>query len=96
MAVILEQPISQKVENDAAVTQIFNQTVHGDVTHVTATDHAKVTLSIEQRDINSMVSEGGIARRRRSTVFGDSRERKTRECGQASGCASSRMDGGRG
>jgi hypothetical protein len=57
VSVTLEQPIAQKVGNEAAVTQIFNQTVYGNVTHVTATDNASVTLAITQGDVNSMVSE---------------------------------------
>jgi len=36
---------------------MFNQTVYGNVTHVTATDGAQVTLAITAGDIVSMVGE---------------------------------------
>jgi hypothetical protein len=56
--VTLQQVISSKTpESAAAVTQIFNQTVYGNVTHVTATDGAHVTLAITAGDTVSMVSE---------------------------------------
>src|SRR5262249_49832238 len=37
--------------------QIFNQTVYGNVTHVTATDGAQVNLAINAGDSVSMASE---------------------------------------
>lgn len=55
--VTLTKAIPQRPESEAAVTQIFNQTVYGNITHVTATDGAQVTLSITAGDIGSMVSE---------------------------------------
>ncbi|MCD9110282.1 AbiTii domain-containing protein [Bradyrhizobium japonicum] len=56
--VTLQQVISSETpETAAAVTQIFNQTVYGNVTHVTATDGAQVTLAITAGDTVSMVSE---------------------------------------
>jgi hypothetical protein len=56
--VTLQQVISSKTpESAAAVTQIFNQTVYGNVTHVTATDGAQVSLAITAGDSVSMVSE---------------------------------------
>lgn len=56
--VTLQQLISSKTpETAAAVTQIFNQTVYGNVTHVTATDGAQVTLAITAGDTVSMMSE---------------------------------------
>ncbi|WP_131868598.1 MULTISPECIES: hypothetical protein [unclassified Bradyrhizobium] len=56
--VTLQQVISSKTpETAAAVTQIFNQTVYGNVTHVTATDGAQVALAIVAGDSVSMVSE---------------------------------------
>ena len=53
----LQQVISKTPENAAAVTQIFNQTVYGNVTHVTATDGAQVSLAITTGDSVSMASE---------------------------------------
>jgi hypothetical protein len=53
----LQQVISEKPESAATVTQIFNQTVYGNVTHVTATDGAQVSLAIAAGDTVSMVSE---------------------------------------
>lgn len=56
--VTLQQVISKTPERAATVTQIFNQTVYGNVTHVTATDGAQVTtLAITAGDTVSMVSE---------------------------------------
>jgi hypothetical protein len=56
--VTLQKVISSKTpESAATVTQIFNQTVYGNVTHVTATDGAQVTLAITAGDIVSMVGE---------------------------------------
>jgi hypothetical protein len=55
--VTLEKPITHKQESEAVVTQIFNQTVYGNVTHVTATDNAQVSLAITAGDVSSMVSE---------------------------------------
>jgi hypothetical protein len=56
--VTLQKVISSKTpESAATVTQIFNQTVYGNVTHVTATDGAQVTLAITAGDTVSMVSE---------------------------------------
>ncbi|OSI66357.1 hypothetical protein [Bradyrhizobium canariense] len=56
--VTLQQVITSKTpETAAAVTQIFNQTVYGNVTHVIATDGAQVTLAITAGDTVSMVSE---------------------------------------
>lgn len=57
MEVTLQKAIPQKPESEAAVTQIFNQTVYGNVTHVTATDSAQVNLAITAGDVGSMVSE---------------------------------------
>jgi hypothetical protein len=56
--VTLQKVISSKTpESAATVTQIFNQTVYGNVTHVTATDGAQVTRAITAGDTVSMVSE---------------------------------------
>jgi hypothetical protein len=56
--VTLQQVISSKTpETAATVTQIFNQTVYGNVTHVTATSGAQVSLAITAGDTVSMVSE---------------------------------------
>jgi hypothetical protein len=55
--VTLQQVISKTPESAATVTQIFNQTVYGNVTHVTATDGAQVTLAITAGDAVSMVNE---------------------------------------
>lgn len=56
--ITLQQVISSKMpETAATVTQIFNQTVYGNVTHVTATDGAQVTLAITAGNTVSMVSE---------------------------------------
>lgn len=55
--VTLQQVISKTPESAATVTQIFNQTVYGNVTHVTATDSAQVTLAITAGDSVSMASE---------------------------------------
>jgi hypothetical protein len=56
--VTLQKVISSKTpESAATVTQIFNQTVYGNVTHVTATDAAQVTLAVTTGDTVSMVSE---------------------------------------
>lgn len=53
-AVTLTKPIPQEAASEAAVTQIFNQTILGNVTHITATDGAQITLSITAGDIGSM------------------------------------------
>ncbi|AZO00378.1 hypothetical protein EJ066_26425 [Mesorhizobium sp. M9A.F.Ca.ET.002.03.1.2] len=50
--VTLDNPVSLKPEGEAAVTQIYNQTVYGNVTHVHA---AQVNLSITAGDWDSMV-----------------------------------------
>ena len=56
--VTLQQVISNETpESAAAVTQIFNQTVYGNVTHVMATNGAQVRLAITAGDTISMVSE---------------------------------------
>lgn len=55
-AVTLTKPIPQEAASEATVTQIFNQTILGNVTHVTATDGAQVTLSITTGDIGSMTA----------------------------------------
>lgn len=55
--VTLQQVISKTPDNAAAVTQIFNQTVYGNVTHVTATDGSQVNLAITAGDTVSMASE---------------------------------------
>lgn len=55
--VTLQNVISKTPESAATVTQIFNQTVYGNVTHVTATDSAHVTLAITAGDTVSMVTE---------------------------------------
>ncbi|OWK18278.1 hypothetical protein AJ88_03515 [Mesorhizobium amorphae CCBAU 01583] len=54
--VSLTKAIPQGPESGAAVTQIFNQTVYGNVTHVTAMNGAQVTLSITAGDIGSMTN----------------------------------------
>ncbi|MDG4890926.1 hypothetical protein [Mesorhizobium sp. WSM4887] len=54
--VSLMKAIPKGPENGAAVTQIFNQTVYGNVTHVTAMDGAQVTLSIMAGDVGSMTT----------------------------------------
>jgi hypothetical protein len=53
--VTLEKPIPPKSESEATVTQIFNQTVHGNVTNVTATHSAQVSLSIIAGNVNSLI-----------------------------------------
>lgn len=55
--VTLLKAIPSKPESEAAVTQIFNQTVYGNVTHVTTAGSGQVTLSIVAGDVGSMVSE---------------------------------------
>ncbi len=55
--VTLQSVIEKTPESAATVTQIFNQTIHGNVTHVTATDNAHVSLAITAGDNASMVSE---------------------------------------
>lgn len=48
----------ESVQNSAStVTQIFNQTIHGGITHVTATDSAQVSLAIIAGDVNSLTRE---------------------------------------
>ncbi|TPJ72553.1 hypothetical protein FJ471_07080 [Mesorhizobium sp. B2-7-1] len=54
--VTVMKAMPQEPVSEAAVTQIFNQTVYGNVTHVTATDGAQVTLSITAGDIGSMTN----------------------------------------
>jgi hypothetical protein len=54
--VTLTKPIPKNATSEATVTQIFNQTILGNVTHVTATDGAQITLSIMTGDIGSMTS----------------------------------------
>lgn len=55
--VTLGKAISQTSESEAAVSQIVNNIVYGNVTNVNATDNAHVSLSIAAGDINSMISE---------------------------------------
>lgn len=55
--ITLQNVIEKTTESTAKVTQIFNQTIHGNVTHVTATDNAQVSLAITAGDTVSMVSE---------------------------------------
>ncbi|RWI90549.1 MAG: hypothetical protein EOR22_23705 [Mesorhizobium sp.] len=55
-AVTLSKPIPKNAASEATVTQIFNQTILGNVTHITATDGAQVTLSISTGDIGSMTA----------------------------------------
>ncbi|CAL77688.1 conserved hypothetical Protein [Bradyrhizobium sp. ORS 278] len=55
--VTLHQVVGQPADSAATVTQIFNQTVYGNVTHVTATEGAQVSLAIVAGDAVSMVSE---------------------------------------
>ena len=55
--VTLQNVVEKTAESTAKVTQIFNQTIHGNVTHVTATDNATVSLAITAGDAVSMVSE---------------------------------------
>ncbi|CDX16441.1 conserved hypothetical protein [Mesorhizobium sp. ORS 3324] len=55
-AVTLTKPIPPDAASEAAVTQIFNQTILGNVTHITATDGAQITLSITAGDIGSMTN----------------------------------------
>ncbi|WP_027163658.1 hypothetical protein [Mesorhizobium sp. WSM1293] len=52
----LTKAIPQKPERKAAVTQVFNQTVYGNFTHVTASEGAQITLSITAGDVGSMAS----------------------------------------
>jgi hypothetical protein len=53
--VTLQNSIEKSAERAAAVTQVFYQTIHGNVTHVTASDNATVTLSISAGDQASMI-----------------------------------------
>lgn len=55
--VTLQKAIVPRPNSEATVTQIFNQTVFGNVTHVTASDGSQVNLSITAGDLGSMVSE---------------------------------------
>lgn len=55
--VTLQNAIEKTSESAAKVTQIFNQTVYGNVTHVTATDNAQVSLAITAGDNTSMIRE---------------------------------------
>lgn len=55
--VTLQKAIPQKAESGAVVTQVFNQTIYGNVTHVTASDRAQVSLSIAAGNLASMVGE---------------------------------------
>ncbi|WP_292052744.1 hypothetical protein [Mesorhizobium sp.] len=55
VGVTLDNPVSLKPEGEAAVTQIYNQTVYGNVTHVTAMQGAQINLSIVAGDRDSMV-----------------------------------------
>ena len=57
LEVTLQKAIPQKPTSEAAVTQIVNNIVYGNVTHVTATDKAQVNLSITAGDVESMASE---------------------------------------
>jgi hypothetical protein len=53
--VTLQKPIPLKSKSEAAVTQILNQTVYGNITHITAMHGAQVNLSITAGDRDSMV-----------------------------------------
>lgn len=55
--ITLQDLINKRSGNSAAVTQIFNQTVYGNVTHVTAIDGGRIALSIMAGDTLSMMSE---------------------------------------
>jgi hypothetical protein len=55
--ITLQKAIEKTPESAAKVTQIFNQTIHGNVTHVTATDIAQVSLAITAGDNASMIGE---------------------------------------
>jgi hypothetical protein len=54
--VTIEKAIPPKSESEATVTQIFNQTVYGNVTNVAAADNAQVSLSITAGDVHSMIA----------------------------------------
>lgn len=55
--VTLSKAIPQSATSEAVVTQIVNNIVYGNVTHVTAAESAHVNLSITMGDIGSMESE---------------------------------------
>lgn len=55
--VTLQQRVDHAVATSAAVTQIFNQTVYGNINHVSAHDQAQVSLAVLAGDMVSMVSE---------------------------------------
>jgi hypothetical protein len=55
--VTLQNVIEKTAESAAKVTQIFNQTIYGNVTHVTATDNAQISLAITMGDKASMTRE---------------------------------------
>lgn len=52
----LAKPAGELSSSAAVTTQIVNQTVYGNVTHVTATDGAQVTLSIAAGDMGSLTA----------------------------------------
>ena len=52
----LSQPAAKEDSNEQ-VTQIFNQTVYGNLNHVNASGNAQVSLTITQGNVESMVSE---------------------------------------
>jgi hypothetical protein len=56
--VTLDKPTKPGAEAAAAVTQVFNQTIHGNYTGVTSTGaSAQITLTISQGDKNALTSE---------------------------------------
>ncbi len=57
VSVALESTNFSSADHAAKVTQIFNQTIHGNVTHVIVSDNAQVSLAIAAGDQDSMIGE---------------------------------------
>lgn len=53
----LQSSLDTNAKNAATVTQIFNQTIYGNLTQVNASDGAQVALAITAGDAGSMIGE---------------------------------------
>jgi hypothetical protein len=56
-SVTIQAPIEVGPSTPQAVTQIFNQTINGNVTNVSATGNASVNLAVIAGDVGSLASE---------------------------------------